>query len=146
MIPERAIQTAQIREARHDSGGVAGSEGKLASRPFVWLPGVLDRPTSVSWHCHGLWVSAQAGILTAIVGGLVVSRINGSFMTICGPAAGLIVVILNSVRELGEGDALAGYHYTLAAIVFASLAQIALGYFKAGKLSAFFRLMPFMAC
>jgi len=80
----------------------------------------------------------QAGILTAIVGGLVVSRINGSFMTICGPAAGLIVVILDSVRELGEGDALAGYHYTLAAIVFASLAQIALGYFKAGKLSAFF--------
>ena len=37
----------------------------------------------------------QAGILTAIVGGLVVSRINGSFMTICGPAAGLIVVILD---------------------------------------------------
>lgn len=80
----------------------------------------------------------QAGIITAIVGGLVVSRINGSFVTICGPAAGLIVVILDSVRELGAGDALAGYRYTLAAIVFASLAQIALGYFKAGKLSAFF--------
>ena len=80
----------------------------------------------------------QAGILTAIVGGLVVSRINGSFMTISGPAAGLIVVILDSVRELGGDDALAGYRYTLAAIVFASLAQIALGYFKAGKLSAFF--------
>ena len=80
----------------------------------------------------------QAGIITAIVGGLVVSRINGSFVTICGPAAGLIVVILDSVRELGSGDALAGYRYTLAAIVFASLAQIALGYFKAGKLSAFF--------
>ncbi len=80
----------------------------------------------------------QAGIITAIIGGLVVSRINGSFMTICGPAAGLIVVILDSVRELGAGDALAGYRYTLAAIVFASLAQIALGYFKAGKLSAFF--------
>lgn len=89
----------------------------------------------------------QAGILTAIVGGLVVSRINGSFMTICGPAAGLIVVILDSVRELGEGDALAGYHYTLAAIVLASLAQIALGYFKRpASFPPFFLPMLFMAC
>ena len=45
----------------------------------------------------------QAGIITAIVGGLLVSRINGSFVTITGPAAGLIVVILDSVQELGDG-------------------------------------------
>lgn len=80
----------------------------------------------------------QAGIITAIVGGLVVSRINGSFVTICGPAAGLIVVILDSVHALGEGDALAGYRYTLAAIVCASLFQVMLGWLKAGRLSAFF--------
>jgi len=80
----------------------------------------------------------QAGIITAIVGGLLVSRINGSFVTINGPAAGLIVVVLASVQELGNGDAMAGYRYTLAAIVCASVAQTMLGYFKAGKLSAFF--------
>jgi MFS superfamily sulfate permease-like transporter len=80
----------------------------------------------------------QAGIITAIVGGLLVSRINGSFVTICGPAAGLIVVILDSVQTLGQGDALAGYRYTLAAILCAGLFQLVLGYFKAGKLSAFF--------
>jgi MFS superfamily sulfate permease-like transporter len=80
----------------------------------------------------------QAGIITAIVGGLVVSRINGSFITIAGPAAGLIVVILDSVNELGEGDAMAGYRYTLAAIFFASLIQILMGVMKAGKMSAFF--------
>lgn len=80
----------------------------------------------------------QAGVVTAIVGGLLVSRINGSHVTIMGPAAGLIVVILDSVQELGEGDALAGYRYTLAAIVFAAALQILLGYFKAGRLSAFF--------
>ena len=80
----------------------------------------------------------MSGIITAIIGGLVVSRLNGSYVTINGPAAGLIVVILDAVQSLGEGDAMAGYRYTLAAIVVASVLQVLLGVFKAGKLSAFF--------
>ncbi|MEK4035169.1 SulP family inorganic anion transporter [Methylocystis sp. IM2] len=77
-------------------------------------------------------------MITAIVGGLLVSRINGSFVTINGPAAGLIVVVLASVQDLGAGDAMAGYRYTLAAIVCASVLQTAMGLCRAGKLSAFF--------
>ena len=92
--------------------------------------------------CLGIAIASGcppiAGIITAIIGGLVVSRISGSFVTINGPAAGLIVVILDSVKTLGHGDDLAGYHLTLAAIVFASVFQILMGIFKAGKLSAFF--------
>jgi len=80
----------------------------------------------------------SAGLITAMIGGLVVSRMSGSYVTINGPAAGLIVVVLSAVQALGEGDAMAGYRYTLAAIVVASLIQIALGLFKAGRLSAFF--------
>ena len=80
----------------------------------------------------------SAGIITAIIGGVLVSRINGSFVTINGPAAGLIVVVLGAVQELGEGDAMAGYRYALAAIVVASALQILLGVFKAGRLSSFF--------
>ncbi|MBE0437397.1 MAG: SulP family inorganic anion transporter [Methylomicrobium sp.] len=80
----------------------------------------------------------MAGIISAIVGGVVVSRLNGSFMTINGPAAGLIVVIVDAVQSLGQGDAMAGYRYTLAAIVMASVLQIVLGLLKAGKLSVFF--------
>jgi MFS superfamily sulfate permease-like transporter len=80
----------------------------------------------------------MAGIITAIIGGLLVSRISGSYVTINGPAAGLIVVVLDAVQSLGNGDNVAGYHYTLAAIVVASVLQILLGVFKAGKLSAFF--------
>jgi MFS superfamily sulfate permease-like transporter len=80
----------------------------------------------------------QAGVITAIVGGVFVSRVNGSFVTINGPAAGLIVVVLASVQELGQGDAMAGYRYTLAAIVCASVLQVAMGLMRAGKLSAFF--------
>ncbi|OAI16028.1 sulfate transporter [Methylomonas koyamae] len=80
----------------------------------------------------------MSGIISAIVGGVVVSRISGSYVTINGPAAGLIVVIVDAVQSLGHGDAMAGYRYTLAAIVVASVLQILLGVFKAGKLSAFF--------
>lgn len=80
----------------------------------------------------------MAGILSAIVGGMFVSRVNGSFVTIAGPAAGLIVVILDAVQSMGGGDPMAGYRYTLAAIVVAGLLQICLGFFKAGTLSSFF--------
>lgn len=80
----------------------------------------------------------SAGIITAIIGGVLVSRISGSYVTINGPAAGLIVVVLDAVQGLGEGDAMAGYRYTLAAIVVASILQILMGVFKAGRLSSFF--------
>ena len=80
----------------------------------------------------------MSGIISAIIGGLIVSRISGSFMTINGPAAGLIVVIVDAVQSLGQCDAMAGYRFTSAAIVVASVLQILLGVFKAGKLSAFF--------
>lgn len=80
----------------------------------------------------------SAGLITAIIGGMLVSRINGSFVTINGPAAGLIVVVLGAVQELGGGDAMAGYRYALAAIVVASALQVLMGVFKAGRLSSFF--------
>lgn len=92
--------------------------------------------------CLGVSVASgfppMAGILTTVIGGLLVSRINGSYVTINGPAAGLIVVIYSSVQALGQGDAMAGYRYTLAAIVVTGLLQILLGFRKAGRLAAFF--------
>lgn len=80
----------------------------------------------------------MAGIISAVIGGVIVSRINGSYLTINGPAAGLIVVIFSAVQSLGQGNAMAGYRYTLAAIVVASVLQILMGICKAGKLSAYF--------
>ncbi|MBM4208678.1 MAG: SulP family inorganic anion transporter [Gammaproteobacteria bacterium] len=123
------------------------------SLPKTGIPGLLEnwRSDVLSGFlvflialplCLGISMASgfppMAGIITAIVGGLVVSRLNGSYVTINGPAAGLIVVIVDAVTELGQGDAMAGYRYTLAAIVVASVLQIVMGVFKAGKLSAFF--------
>ncbi len=79
-----------------------------------------------------------AGIISAIIGGILVSRISGSNMTINGPAAGLIVVVFAAVQTLGAGDNIAGYRYTLAAIVVASVLQIFMGLSKIGRFSAFF--------
>ena len=73
-----------------------------------------------------------AGIITAIIGGLFASRFSGSYITIYGPAAGLIVVNLSAVTTLG------GTTYALAAIVTAGILIFLLGLLKAGKLSDFF--------
>lgn len=80
----------------------------------------------------------MAGIIAAVVGGLVVAIFSGSHLTICGPAAGLIVVIIHGVDVLGQGDVTLGYQATLAAIVIAGLFQIVFGVLKSGKLSTFF--------
>jgi MFS superfamily sulfate permease-like transporter len=79
-----------------------------------------------------------AGIFTAIIGGLVVSFFGGSHVAIKGPAAGLIVIALGAVEELGAGDPLAGYKFALAAIVIAGILQMFFGIMKSGILGDFF--------
>jgi MFS superfamily sulfate permease-like transporter len=121
--------------------------------PKTGLPGLMEnwRSDLISGFlvflialplCLGIAMASgfppMAGIISAVIGGVAVSRISGSYVTINGPAAGLIVVILSAVQSLGQGDAMAGYRYTLAAIVMASVLQIVMGLFKAGKLNAYF--------
>ncbi|MEQ9403619.1 MAG: SulP family inorganic anion transporter [Cyclobacteriaceae bacterium] len=83
-------------------------------------------------------VPPMAGLIAAIVGGLLMSRITGSHVTISGPAAGLIVVTLGAVESMGGGDPLTGYKYALAAIVVAGVIQTIFGMLKVGKLGDFF--------
>lgn len=79
-----------------------------------------------------------AGILTAIVGGLVATFLGSAQLTIKGPAAGLIVIALGAVQELGAGDPVLGYRRAIAVIAVAGAIQVVLALVRAGKLGAFF--------
>lgn len=78
--------------------------------------------------CLGIALASHfppsAGIMTAIIGGIVTSFLGGAKLTIKGPAAGLIVIVLASVMELGQGDLFLGYKRTLAVGVIAAILQI----------------------
>jgi MFS superfamily sulfate permease-like transporter len=79
-----------------------------------------------------------AGIITALVGGLLVSPIMGSRLSIKGPAAGLISIAVAAVAELGNGDMAAGYRYALAVVVLTGVFQVVFALLKLGRYVDFF--------
>lgn len=79
-----------------------------------------------------------AGIYTAVIGGILVTFLSNSQLTIKGPAAGLIVIAIGAVEELGGDDHIKGYQLTLAVIVISGLIQVVFGVIKSGKLGDFF--------
>ncbi|NBX52509.1 MAG: SulP family inorganic anion transporter [Proteobacteria bacterium] len=72
----------------------------------------------------------MSGITTAIIGGIIVSQISGNKLAINGPAAGLIVIIVDSVEKLGNGNHQLGYTLTLGAIIVASILQFLTSFTK----------------
>lgn len=86
--------------------------------------------------CLGIALASGAplfsGIIAGIVGGIVVASISGSSLGVSGPAAGLAVIVLSSIQQLGAFDAF------LLAVVIAGIFQIILGISKAGIIAYFF--------
>jgi MFS superfamily sulfate permease-like transporter len=92
-----------------------------------------------------------AGIWTAVIGGLISTFVSNSQLTIKGPAAGLIVIAIGAVAELGSEfgsglsdpeRAMAGYRLALGIGVVAGVIQILFGLLRAGRLADFFPLTP----
>lgn len=74
-------------------------------------------------------VDPLAGLISGIIGGLVVAILSGSHLSVSGPAAGLIVIVVESIAQLGS------YSAFLTAVALAGCLQYIFGLIKAGKLS-----------
>ena len=77
-----------------------------------------------------------AGVTTAVIGGILVSPLGSAPLSIKGPAAGLIVIALGAVQELGGGDPMLGYKRALAVGVAAAVLQILFSVLKAGRFAS----------
>ncbi|MBC5994425.1 SulP family inorganic anion transporter [Pontibacter cellulosilyticus] len=86
--------------------------------------------------CLGISLASGAplfsGILTGIVGGVVVALLSGSQLSVSGPAAGLTVIVLNGIETLQSFE---GF---LLAVVLAGAFQLVLGFLKAGVIGLYF--------
>ncbi|NOT74326.1 MAG: SulP family inorganic anion transporter [Cyclobacteriaceae bacterium] len=83
---------------------------------------------------------AAMGVLTAMIGGIVVSIFQGGRLTIKGPAAGLITVCAGAVTDLGGlgMDNVSAVNLACGAIVVMSVIQFVFGMLKFGSFSDFF--------
>lgn len=84
--------------------------------------------------CLGIAVACGvppvSGLVAGIVGGIVVSLVSRSPLSVTGPAAGLTSIVLAEVDHLG------GIPPFLAAVILAGLLQAGLGLLKAGRFAA----------
>lgn len=86
--------------------------------------------------CLGIALASGAplfsGIIAGIVGGIVVGALSDSELMVSGPAAGLTVIVLSAITELGAFESF------LAAVVLAGILQIVLSVLRAGVIGYYF--------
>lgn len=85
--------------------------------------------------CLGIALASGAplfsGIIAGIVGGTIVASISGSSLGVSGPAAGLAVIVLTAIQDLG-------FEPFLLAVVIGGVIQLGLGFAKAGIIGYYF--------
>jgi MFS superfamily sulfate permease-like transporter len=80
---------------------------------------------------------AMAGIISAIVGGVVTTLYRGGHISVNGPAKGVIGVILLGITLMDDGSGQA-FNYVLAAVVVSGAIQTLLGLLKMGRFADIF--------
>ncbi|MBS1628659.1 MAG: SulP family inorganic anion transporter [Bacteroidetes bacterium] len=73
-----------------------------------------------------------AGIISGIVGGIVVGLLSKSQVSVSGPAAGLIAIVVSAIQGFGA------FETFLCAVVVAGLVQLLLGLIRAGSIANYF--------
>src|SRR5947209_15904514 len=112
---------AGLKHWRHDL--IAGLVVSLVSLPFSLGIAVASGAPPI------------CGLVSAIIAGLVLPFLGGSFVTVSGPAAGLAPVLFASIILLGKGDMKVGYPLLLGAICLTGLVQVILAKFKLARFS-----------
>jgi carbonic anhydrase len=120
--PENGL--AGLKHWRHDL--VAGLVVSLISVPFSLGIAVASGAPPI------------CGLISAIIAGLVLPFLGGSYVTISGPAAGLAPVLLASMLLLGNHDTVVGYPLLLGAICLTGGVQVILARFKLARFAAVF--------
>jgi len=131
-----------VRPASRRSSEVPPHLKELGKLEKGYLPNLkYDLPASVVVFlvalplCLGIAVASGApplaGLITGIVGGLVVAWISGSPSAVSGPAAGLTTIILAAITDLG-------YEGFLLSVVVAGIMQMVLGFARAGIFAYYF--------
>src|SRR3954471_19936886 len=96
---------AGLKHWRHDLA--AGLVVSLISLPFSLGIAVASGAPPI------------CGVISAIIAGLVLPFLGGSYVTVSGPAAGLAPVLLASMLALGRGNLATGYPILLVTICIA---------------------------
>ncbi len=86
--------------------------------------------------CLGIALASGAplfsGLIAGVIGGVVVGAFSGSALGVSGPAAGLTVIVLAALQDLGS------FETFLLAVIFAGVFQLIMGFLKAGVIGYFF--------
>lgn len=73
-----------------------------------------------------------SGIVSGVIGGIIIGSFSRSNFSVSGPAAGLVSLVVGAITDLGP------FEIFLSAVVLAGVFQIILGFAKAGTFANFF--------
>jgi len=83
--------------------------------------------------CLGIALASGApplsGIISGIVGGIIIGWLSTSHISVTGPAAGLVAIVLSAITQLGS------FELFLCAGIIAGVIQLILGVIRAGSIT-----------
>ena len=86
--------------------------------------------------CLGIALASGAplfsGLIAGIIGGIVVGSISDSSLGVSGPAAGLAIIVLHAIQDLGA------FEIFLVAVIIGGVIQVLLGLLKGGVIGFYF--------
>ncbi len=86
--------------------------------------------------CLGIAQASQAplfsGIVAGVIGGIVIGFLSKSNLSVSGPAAGLVAIVIVAIEQLGA------FNIFLCAVMIAGAIQLILGLLKAGSIASYF--------